>query len=183
MADSKLKFIRVGWSFFWEVVVINELVQLILSNSVRLFFYRKSGMKVGGDTSIFRKCSFQMLRGITVGNNCIIGFGCRFNGRAPIRIGNNVNISSFTILETGAHDFVTFANQFKPITIQDNVWIGTRAMVLQGVTIGEGAVVAAGSVVTRDVAPFTVVAGVPAHVIGSRPEAIDYKLKFRPWFH
>ena len=171
-----------GLRFSYEVVIINELVQLIFSNTIRIFIYKRSGMKVGKNTKIFRKCYFQKLSGISIGDNCVIGFCCRLNGKGPITIGNNVNISSETILESGTHDFVTFESVFKPIIIKDNVWIGTRAIVLQGVTIGEGAVVAAGSVVTRDVEPFTIVAGTPARVIGLRPKKIDYRLEFGPWF-
>ena len=140
-------------------------------------------MKVGKNTNIFRKCFLQKLSGITIGDNCIIGFCCRINGRGPVTIGNNVNIASETIIETGSHDYVTNEVIYKPITIKDNVWICTRAMILQGVTIGEGAVVAAGSVVTNDVLPFTIVAGVPARAIGKRPNKIEYRLKFRPWFY
>jgi acetyltransferase-like isoleucine patch superfamily enzyme len=174
--------VRKGLRVSWEIVVINEVVQLVFSNSIRIFFYKRSGMKVGKNTKIFRKCYLQKLSGISIGNNCVIGFFCRLNGKGPLTIGNNVNISSETIMETGSHDFVTFESIFKPIIIKDNVWIGTRAMILQGVTIGEGAVVAAGSVVTKDVEPFTIVAGTPARVIGVRPNKIDYQLKFQPWF-
>ena len=91
-------------------------------------------------------------------------------------IGNNVNISSDTILETGSHEYSTFACVFKPIVIKDDVWVGTRVTILQGVTIGEGAVVAAGSVVTRNVEPYTIVAGVPAKPIGKRKKEIKYEL-------
>ncbi len=180
---SRLGLARIGFSILWEVIVINEFVQLIFSNSVRLAFYRKNGMKVGRNTNIFRKCFLQSLSGITVGNNCIIGFCCRLNGRGLIKIGNNVNIASETIMETGSHDFVTNEAVYKPITVKDNVHIYTRSMILQGVTIGEGAIVAAGSVVTKDVPPFVIVAGVPAKVVGSRPNKIDYKLKFNRWFY
>jgi acetyltransferase-like isoleucine patch superfamily enzyme len=178
-----LRLARKGFSVSWEVVVINELVQLILSNTIRIFIYKKSGMKVGKNTKIFRKCYLQKLSGIRVGNNCVIGFFCRLNGKGPLTIGNNVNISSETIIESGSHDLETFESLFKPITVKDNVWIGTRAMILQGVTIGEGAVVAAGSVVTSDVEPFTIVAGVPARVIGKRSTKINYQLEFPAWFY
>ena len=174
---------RKGLSIFWEVIIINELVQLILSNTVRIFFYKRTGMKVGKNTRIFRKCYLQKLNGIRIGNNCVIGFFCRLNGKGLLTIGDNVNISSETIIESGSHDFVTFESLFKPITIKDNVWIGTRAMILQGVTIGEGAVVAAGSVVTRNIPPFAIVAGVPARVIGTRPDKIDYLLRDPRWFY
>jgi acetyltransferase-like isoleucine patch superfamily enzyme len=174
MKSSRLGLARIGLSILWEVIVINELVQLIFSNSIRLSFYRKNGMKVGINTNIFRKCFLQSLSGITIGNNCIIGFCCRLNGRGIITIGNNVNIASETIMETGSHDFITNEAVYKPITVKNNVHIYTRSMILQGVTIGEGAIVAAGSVVTRDVPPFAIVAGVPARFVRWRD---GYELK------
>ena len=66
--------------------------------------------------------------------------------------------------------------------IGDRVWIAYRAVILPGVTIGEGAVIAAGAVVTRDVGPFSIMAGVPAKKIGERNRNLDYQLDFRPLF-
>jgi maltose O-acetyltransferase len=66
------------------------------------------------------------------------------------------------------------------VTIGDHVWIGYRALILPGVSIGTGAVVAAGAVATRDVEPFTIVAGSPARKIGGRPRRLDYHLDFQP---
>ena len=75
----------------------------------------------------------------------------------------------------------TFSWKFaEPIVIGDRVWIGMNATVLGGVTIGEGAVVAAGSVVTKDVPPFTVVGGVPARPIKDRERELTYRLAYRP---
>ena len=59
--------------------------------------------------------------------------------------------------------------EFAPVTIGNDVWIGTRAVILDGVSVGDGAVIAAGAVVTKDVAPFEIVGGVPARQIGERP--------------
>ena len=67
--------------------------------------------------------------------------------------------------------------------IEDYVWVATRATVLPGVTIGEGAVVAAGAVVTKDVEPYTIVGGVPARSIGVRNRALSYTQNFQPWFY
>jgi acetyltransferase-like isoleucine patch superfamily enzyme len=172
-----IRKIRVGLSLLWELIFIDEILQWNLSNRVRLYFYRSSGMKVGEKTHIFRKCELQHLEGISIGDNCVIGHRCRLDGRGRLIIGNNVNVSSDTILETGSHEYSTFACIFKPIVIEDNVWVGTRTTILQGVTIGEGAIVGAGSVVTRNVDPYTIVAGVPAKPIGKRPKEISYQLK------
>jgi maltose O-acetyltransferase len=74
-----------------------------------------------------------------------------------------------------------FAGRTAPVVIEDFAWLGSRAMVLPGVTVGKGAVVAAGAVVTRDVPPYAIVGGVPARVIGERERGLDYAFDyFRP---
>jgi acetyltransferase-like isoleucine patch superfamily enzyme len=87
-----------------------------------------------------------------------------------IEIGKNCCIGEGVLLLTGSHNIHSsrFDLVTKSITISDNVWVATNAIILPGVTIGEGAVVAAGSVVTKDVEPWTVVGGNPARVIGKR---------------
>ncbi|MFE7563196.1 sugar O-acetyltransferase [Kitasatospora sp. NPDC057500] len=105
----------------------------------------------------------------TFGKNVFVNQGCTFMDKGGIRIGNRVMIAPKVSLITGGHplplderrDYLSFA----PIVIEDNVWIGTAAVVTQGVTIGAGSVVAAGAVVTHDVPGGTLVAGVPARVI------------------
>ncbi len=99
--------------------------------------------------------------------------------RGGLEIGNDVSISPEVMILTAAHDpsDPTFRYVCSPVVIEDHVWIGSRAMVMPGVRIGRGAVVAAGAVVTRDVAPLTMVGGVPARQIGTRPEsALRYEL-------
>ena len=75
-----------------------------------------------------------------------------------------------------------FENVRAPVKIEDYAWLGTRATVLAGVTIGRGAVVATGAVVTRDVEAYTVVAGIPARKIGERPRDLAYSCRWMPWF-
>ena len=99
-------------------------------------------------------------------------------------IGENVSISPGTWLVTGTHDIndPNFAVFFKPIVIGNYVWIGVRATILCGVTIGEGAIVMAGAMVTGDVPPYTVVGGVPAKVVGQRElHNPQYTLDFHPF--
>ena len=75
----------------------------------------------------------------------------------------------------------TFGDRGGDVIIGDRVWIGYGALVMPGITIGEGAVVAAGAVVTKDVEPFTIVAGVPAKPIGQRNRDLTYELNYDPW--
>lgn len=120
---------------------------------------------------------------LDVGKNTVINEGCRFDSRGGITIGENVSISSEVVILTADHDPMSpeFRYRERPVTIEDHVWIGTRAIVLPGVTIGRGAVVAAGAVVTRNVPSLEIVAGVPARSVGRRPEsALGYELDWRP---
>jgi acetyltransferase-like isoleucine patch superfamily enzyme len=106
--------------------------------------------------------------GITIGHKVFINQGCMFMGHAAIDIGDDVMIAPRVNLITTGHPVVPETRKsvtVAPITVGTNVWIGAAATVLPGVTIGADAVVAAGAVVTRDVPPRSVVAGVPAKVI------------------
>ncbi|MEV7081632.1 DapH/DapD/GlmU-related protein [Streptomyces sp. NPDC093516] len=105
----------------------------------------------------------------TFGKNVFVNQNCTFMDKGGIRIGNGVMIAPKVSLITGGHPLPLAERReylsFAPIVIEDHVWIGTGAIITQGVTIGAGAVVAAGAVVTRDVPAGTMVAGVPAQVI------------------
>jgi acetyltransferase-like isoleucine patch superfamily enzyme len=114
-----------------------------------------------------------------IGRNTRISHGCTIDVRSGLSIGNNVSVSPEAMILGGSHD--VNAPQFNDVvgfvTIEDHVWIGARAIILPGVTVGRGAVVAAGAVVTKNVAPLTIVAGVPAKPVGIRnPDATVYEL-------
>ncbi len=104
---------------------------------------------------------------LIIGDRVLLN-GCIIAANAEITIGNGVTLGPWAHLMDG--DFHGVGNRDaaavnRPIVIEDDAWLATRAMVLKGVTIGRGAVVAAGAVVTKDVEPYTVVAGVPARVV------------------
>lgn len=136
---------------------------------IREVFEELIGKPVDGSLSLIPPFYADCGLNITVGRKVHIGYQCMFTGHAPIDIADDVMIANKANLVTGGHpvppgqrrDYLTGA----PITIERNVWIGTAATILQGVTIGAGSVVAAGAVVTHDVPPATLVAGVPATVI------------------
>lgn len=112
-----------------------------------------------------------------IGHHSIIGNDTFLDGREGIYIENNVNIAGYTLIFTQEHDTdsPTFATAGGPVSIEDWVYTGARVTILPNIKIGEGAVVAAGAVVTRDVEPWTVVGGVPARFIRRRP-VVQYDL-------
>lgn len=111
----------------------------------------------------------------------IVGDECILDARCGLYIGKNVNIGAKTSFWTDSHDmndpyFRGTSNKRGPIKVMDYAWIGPHCVILKQVTIGEGAVVAAGAVVTKDVEPYSVVAGVPAKKIGERNHDLRYEL-------
>ena len=103
-----------------------------------------------------------------------MGFGTFLDGRKEIKIGNNVDIASEVMIYNSEHDLESeeFTAREEPVEIGDYVFIGPRAIIMPGVKIGIGAVVAGGAVVTKDVPNFAIVGGIPAKVIGERKTKI-----------
>lgn len=152
------------------IVVYNTIINKIPSRSVRNLFCKCMGAVIGKNSVLFRRAEILNPKGLRVGVNSNIGWFCSLDARGGLEIGSNVTIASYTKIVTGSHniDDMSFKAKFKPVHIDDFVWIGTGVIVLQGVRIGKGAVIAAGSVVTKDVSPYTVVGGVPAKFIKKR---------------
>lgn len=121
---------------------------------------------------------------ISIGKYCNINKRVVLDGRGGLTIGNCVDIAQEVNIWTEQHDYnsSTFEAVVSPVIVKDFVWIASRATILPGVTIGKGAVVACGSIVTKDVPDYTVVAGIPAKVIGKRTQELKYKLGTRVWF-
>lgn len=163
----------------------NHFVSRIPSARLRRFFYRKAmKFRMGTGATVFMNCAFDSQGGLVTGNNVIINAGCRLDTRGGITIGHNVSISQEVVVLTADHDMnsPSFDYRTKPVMIEDYAWIGTRATILPGVTIGKGAVVAAGAVVAKNVAPYTVVGGVPAKPIGNREPKLLYTLRHNRLF-
>lgn len=146
---------------------------------VRTQVMRQLGFNVGRGTMIWDTPIFigdKNIRAmVSIGNSCLLTIGCYWDLAAPIRLGNFVGVSPEVMLLTGSHDFHNPFNRIgkidsHPVTICDGAWLGARCTILPGVTVGEGAIVGAGAVVTRDVPPHTLVAGVPAVCIRKLPE-------------
>ena len=145
-------------------------VGYIPSRKFRKLMYRLSGVKIGKGSTVHMWCNFYDPTHITIGEDTIIGDHAFLDGRDQLTIGNHVGFASSVMIYNSQHDIDDehFRPISKPVIIEDYVFIGPRSIILPGVTIGKGAVVAAGAVVSKDVAPFTVVGGVPAVKIRDR---------------
>lgn len=124
------------------------------------------GATVGKNVKFYGRVIFKgKYENIFIGNNCTFNEGVYIAARAKIVIGNNVRISAFSKLITANLDLNSMTHKFDNIQIDDNCWIGTGSTILPGITLENNSVVAAGSVVTKNVLKNTIVAGVPAKII------------------
>lgn len=131
------------------------------------FFDGKAPENVGYFTPI----QIDFPKQVTFGKNVFLNHHLTMMSIAGITLGDNVQIGPNVTLATDNHDLQDrYVLECKPITIKNNVWIGTNATILPGVTVGENAVIAAGAVVTKDVPANTIVAGVPAKVVKEIPK-------------
>jgi len=169
---------------FRAIILDFELMVLrwvghIPSHLIRLLIYRLFGLKIGSGSRIHMWANFFNPAHITIGKDTIIGDHCFLDGRAPLKIGSHTDIASQALIYNSEHDIhdPDFRPIEEPVEIGDYVFIGARAIILPGVKIGRGAVVAAGAVVTKDVPPKTIVGGVPARKIGTRKvDRFHYRL-------
>jgi len=137
---------------------------------IRRLTFQLAGVTVGEGSTVHMGCKFFEPRGVKIGKDTKVGSDAFLDGRAPLTIGDHVDIASEVMIYNSEHDLESpgFEAIEEPVTIGNYVFIGPRAIILPGVSIGKGAIVAAGAVVTKDVPPFAIVGGVPAKVIGER---------------
>lgn len=147
----------------------------ILPPFFRSFIFQILLKKLGRNSYIDYGTYFRYPRKISIGNQVIINKNCKFyasfhDKKAEIIIGNNVLIAPEVSIYSAGHDHsdISFPHIGGTVKINDDVWIGARAIILHGIEIGRGAVVGAGSVVTKNVPEFVIVAGNPARTLKKR---------------
>lgn len=161
----------------------------IPSHHLRNFLYRRIWLVRMEPAVVFHAgAEIRASENLTIGRGSIIGDRALLDARNGLVIGENVNFSSDVHIYTEQHDhrdpyFRCNSDADFRVRIGDRAWIGPRTLILHGVTVGEGAVVAAGSVVTKDVPPFAIVAGVPARKIGDRTRDLRYVLRAESAFY
>jgi acetyltransferase-like isoleucine patch superfamily enzyme len=169
-----------------RLYICNFIVSKTPSHVFRDGFYRHvMKFTIHPSAAILLDVRFSNTVSFEMGANSVINEGCRLRNGGGIKIGQNVCVSPWVKLLTADHDVqsVTFAGRIRPIVIEDYAFIGAGAIILGGVRIGEGAVVSAGSVVTRSVDAYSIVAGAPAHQIGQRHRGLKYTLNYKRLFH
>ena len=161
-----------------SVIRINLLIiAYIPSHLFRNFLYKNIfHMDIGKNVVIYYGAEIRAPWNIHIGEGTVIGDKAILDGRSGIKIGKNVNFSTGVWIWTNQHKVndISFGIEGKPVIIEDRVWLSNRTIILPGVTVGEGAVVAAGAVVTKSVEPFVIAGGVPARKIGEREKQIGY---------
>ena len=172
-------FLRFGGGRF---VLFN--ISTLPSVHLRKWLYKGVGARLGKYVVIHFRTEMRAPEKLTIGKGTIIGDNAILDARRGLTIGENVNLSSNVSIYTLQHDHRNpdFAcpaeNEVKfSVEIDDRAWLGSNVIVLPGVHICEGAVCCAGCVVTKDVEPYTVVAGIPAKKVGERPRNLRYEFK------
>lgn len=143
-----------------------------MSKKARAFWAKRIVASLGENVNIERGAVFGPL--LEIGNNSGIGIDCEVYG--TVRIGDNVMMGPEVVIYTSGHkhdrvDIPMIAqgsDEERPVVIGNDVWIGRRAIIMPGVTIGDGCIIGAGAVVTKDIPKYSIAGGVPAKVIKSR---------------
>lgn len=176
--DERLRWQTHRQAFFVKQRLYSLLSVVLLDNAasgrLRAALLRLGGASIGRKCVIRRGLILQESFRLRLGDRVFINAGCCFDCSMPITVGDDVQLAYQVTLITGNHRIGGERQRAgphtpRPIVIGSGAWIGARAIILPGVTVGDGAVVAAGAVVTRDVPPNTLVAGIPAAVVRSLP--------------
>ena len=166
---------------FWNHL-FNKVPSYVLRNNIAKYLY---GLRLGSKSNIHFGVIFLSPWRIKIGDNCNVQMNCLLDGRGNLTIHNNVDITLGVKIFTEQHDINSpdYDTVKKEVVIHDNVVIGSYSLILPGVIINDGAVIAAGSVVPKDIPEYVMAAGNPAVVKRDRNRDINYKLNFRRPFH
>ena len=177
--------------YFIVSFLLNNIINKIPFYVIRHSYYKLLFIRIGKGSSIHMNVIIEGVslkkdkrEKLKIGKNSSIGRYSILDVRGGLIIKDNVSISPNVTFITGSHDMQSSDFKYEEFTtiIEDYVWIGTKAIILPGVRIGKGAVIGAGSVVTKDVGEYEFVAGNPAKFIKERNRDLDYKCKYFKWF-
>lgn len=185
---EQVKKTKTSKSFFFKKILWYSITMVGPIYFLKLYAYYivnhlhgKRHAKIGKNTNIHPTVIIRESQNIFIGNNCYFNHNTILNGgkkNAKLIIGDFVqtgpNVAFYVANHSHLDNGTPIINQGyyeKDIVIEDDVWIGANSVILPGVTIGEGAIIGAGSVVNKDVSPYSICAGTPAKFIKYRPKA------------
>ena len=178
-ATKKITNRMFNWYLDFKLYILHCISNIIPLWPLRKIVFSLAGIRIGSGTTIHMGAKFFEPKGVEIGEDTIIGDSAFLDGRAKLKIGSHVDIASEVMVYNSEHDLtdLEFKAREEEVTIGDYVFIGPRAIILPGVHVANGAVVAAGVVVTKDVPEKAIVGGVPAQIIGQRNiPTLNYKL-------
>lgn len=140
--------------------------------------------KIGSGSSIHIGTKFNCAKNLEIGINCTINQYCCLDNRGGIFIKDNVSISPHVKIITADHfiNSTEFLGRNRPVYIETNVYIGFDALILGNTTLGEGSIIGARSLVTKDTDPFGVYFGIPCTKRGERNNELLYNASYKRWF-
>lgn len=168
-----------NWYLDFKLALIHFISEFVPLHTVRHIVFKLGGVKIGTGSTIHMGVRFFEPKGVQIGEDTIVGYRSFLDGRETLKIGNHTDIASEVMIYNSEHNLESegFEAISAKVEIGDYVFIGPRAIIMPGVKIGKGSVVAGGAVVTKDVPEFTIVGGVPAKIIGERKnKKPNYKL-------
>lgn len=156
--------------FIWWYV--NSFLSAVPSKHIRYYGLKGLGMKLAENVRFYQGFHIRQPKKIRIEDGVSIGPKVLLDGRNGLTIRKSAVIAYGAIIWTLNHDYTDekFCGKGAPVEIGTYSWICSHSIILPGITIGEGAIVASGAVVTKDVPPYSIVGGVPAKVIGYRPK-------------
>jgi maltose O-acetyltransferase len=166
--------------FFIVLELFNRIYTMVPSFAFRRLMIAASGSSIASSSCIHRGVRFFGFGRVKVGEHTTINRGCYLDNRGSITIGNNVSIAHDCKIYTAGHDYndPSFSIVTRDVVVEDYVCLFANVLVMPGVTIGKGAVVFPGSVVTKSVEPFTVAGGNPAAFIKKRSRKLSYTIDY-----
>lgn len=171
----KRHLMAIRFGLIWWLV--NSFLSSVPSINLRRIGLKLLGMDVAKNVRFYQGFHIRNPKGISIDTGTSVGPKVLLDGRKGLKIGKNVVIAYEAIVWTLNHDYndIHFCGKGAHVEIGDFAWICSRSIILPGVKIGEGAIVASGAIVTKDVPPYAIVAGVPAKKIGDRErKSYDY---------
>lgn len=171
VSEGLRKKIRI-WNSSFTWIILNNIISSFPSQTIRIAVLKLMGAKIGKDVGMYGGNEYRNPKGLIVGEGSTLGHRAILDARKGLIIGRSVCFGTEVMIWSLHHDYndLDFKVHGAPVNIGDFVWLGSRCIILPGVTIGEGAVVAAGAVVTKDVAPYTIVGGIPAKQVSVREQ-------------